>query len=159
MAPSGRLRRRSSKDYRPFRNRSSEFISGTRNAETRPRETPETVSRDIPEMSQEMPRTPRLELGSFEGHRPVGGPRDSTHSTYLGRRFSGLRCGSVQIRSLIVHRRRAGCQCAGAARPARSRTPEVAQQKFLCHRQGLDGVSTDRRLSSSTIPSAPARDT
>jgi hypothetical protein len=30
------------------------------------------------------------------GREKMGGPRDSTHSTYLDLRFSGLRCGSVQ---------------------------------------------------------------
>jgi len=31
-------------------------------------------------------------LGSFEGHRNVGGPCDSGYWRYLDRRFSGLRC-------------------------------------------------------------------
>lgn len=37
---------------------------------------------------------------SFEGHRRMGGPSDGTLSTYSNRRFSGLRCGSVQNLSL-----------------------------------------------------------
>ena len=36
------------------------------------------------------------ELGYFEGRELMGGPRDGTHSRYLGPRFSGLRCASVQ---------------------------------------------------------------
>jgi hypothetical protein len=63
-----------------LRIRSSGSISRTRNAETRPRDCLKRC----------------LGMGSFEGGKKLGGPRDSGHSTYLPRRFSGLRCGSVQ---------------------------------------------------------------
>ena len=50
-------------------------------------------ARDIDRPSQSARYSPEMGLGSFEGHRNVGGPRDPEIRSYLDRRFSRLRCG------------------------------------------------------------------
>jgi len=93
------------------------------------------------------PDTSHSGLGYCGAQSKVGGPRDGTHSRYLGRRFSGLRCGSVQNSIGRWERRGAGTVAVMVAVSLMWREPMAANPPDWCtnspHPQVIGGTYVD----------------